>query len=32
MADITPVEAMEFLQESMKSSKANEEFLYTILE
>lgn len=30
MSDMTPVEAMEFLQERMKSSKTNEEFLYSM--
>jgi len=30
MSDMTPVEAMEFLQERMKSSKTNDEFLYSM--
>ena len=30
MADLTPIEAMEFLQKQMANTKDNEEFLYTM--
>jgi transcription termination factor Rho len=30
LTDLTPVEAMEFLQKQMSHTKNNEEFLYTM--
>jgi len=30
LADLTPIEAMEFLQKTMRNTRDNEEFLYTM--
>ena len=30
LTDLTPIEAMEFLQKAMRNTRTNEEFLYTM--